>query len=120
MWVEAALDAVKYVAETAREFTSDDLWDHITQPREPRALGAVMRNAQKLGYIKATDRWTPSERVECHGRPVRVWASLLIGGPVASGAMFCEHANEVPQRCPCRADCYCRVEGSCRRGRGGV
>ncbi len=32
-----------------------------------------------------------------------------------TSAMFCEHANEVPMGCPCRPDCYCRHEGSCRR-----
>lgn len=29
-------------------------------------------------------------------------------------AMFCEHANEVPQACPCPPNCYCRWEGSCK------
>jgi predicted ATPase len=24
-------------------------------------------------------------------------------------AMFCDHANEVPQTCPCAPDCYCRT-----------
>lgn len=36
------------------------------------------------------------------------------------GAMFCNHANESPQfdphtnRCNCKEDCYCKVEGMCR------
>lgn len=28
-------------------------------------------------------------------------------------AVFCEHAKEMPQRCPCPPDCYCK-EHSCR------
>lgn len=28
-------------------------------------------------------------------------------------AVFCEHANEMPHRCPCPPDCYCK-EHSCR------
>lgn len=24
-------------------------------------------------------------------------------------AIFCNHANEVPMRCPCADDCYCRA-----------
>lgn len=28
-------------------------------------------------------------------------------------AMFCEHANEVPQACPCAPDCYCK-DHTCR------
>jgi hypothetical protein len=27
--------------------------------------------------------------------------------------MFCEHANEVPMRCPCDSDCYCK-DYTCR------
>lgn len=23
-------------------------------------------------------------------------------------AIFCAHANEVPSRCPCESDCYCK------------
>lgn len=30
-------------------------------------------------------------------------------------AMFCDHANEVPQRCPCRPGCYCKTR-TCRDG----
>jgi hypothetical protein len=29
-------------------------------------------------------------------------------------AMFCNHANERPQSCPCDEDCYCRLH-TCRR-----
>lgn len=28
-------------------------------------------------------------------------------------AMYCEHANEVPMACPCKANCYCRAH-TCR------
>ena len=31
-----------------------------------------------------------------------------------TNSMFCNHANEVPAQCPCKDDCYCRVEGTCR------
>lgn len=29
-------------------------------------------------------------------------------------ALFCEHANEVPARCPCAPDCYCKTH-TCAR-----
>lgn len=57
--------------------TSDDLWAisiaKRTYPREPRAMGAVMRFLQKWGYIKPLQKWQPSTRPACHSRPVRVW-----------------------------------------------
>lgn len=28
---------------------------------------------------------------------------------IGQSAMFCEHANEVPQMCPCAAGCYCKT-----------
>ena len=31
------------------------------------------------------------------------------------GVVYCEHANESPYPCPCDADCYCRVEGNCKK-----
>lgn len=30
-----------------------------------------------------------------------------------TGWVLCEHANEVPMRCPCPLTCVCRREGSC-------
>jgi hypothetical protein len=30
-------------------------------------------------------------------------------------AMFCEHANEVPQACPCPPSCYCKDHTCCYR-----
>jgi hypothetical protein len=39
-----------------------------------------MRQAARLGYVRATDRYTPSARPACHARPVRVWASLIRPG----------------------------------------
>jgi hypothetical protein len=29
-------------------------------------------------------------------------------GEVIGSAIFCEHANENPSRCPCKPGCYCR------------
>lgn len=30
-------------------------------------------------------------------------------------AMMCAHANEVPARCPCDADCYCKTHTCAHR-----
>lgn len=53
---EKALDAI--LAKPGAEFTTGDIWDALTKqgvkmPREPRALGGVMRQAQRDGKIVA-------------------------------------------------------------------
>mgnify|MGYP000072417831 FL=1 len=53
---EKALDAI--LAKPGAEFTTGDIWDALTKqgvkmPREPRALGGVMRQAQRNGKIVA-------------------------------------------------------------------
>ncbi len=77
----AAVKAVVKLAKTKRSFTTDDIWAALpasaTAGVEPRALGAIMTSAQDQGAIKATGRYKPSKRPECHRRPVRVWKSLL-------------------------------------------
>ncbi len=79
-WLRHALNAVENCAMRMVHFTTDDVWDRLTNlehPPEPRALGAVMREAAKRGWVETTDRIRKSTRVACHGRPVRVWKSLL-------------------------------------------
>ena len=61
--------------------TSDNVWTLANNmlkiyPRELRAMGAVMRNLHKYGYIKPLNKWQPSARRECHGRPLRIWKTL--------------------------------------------
>jgi hypothetical protein len=73
--------AIRWLAKTRPEFTTDDVWEMMHQrlnpmPREPRAIGAMMTNAAKAGVIAPTDRYTPSARPECHRRPVKIWKSL--------------------------------------------
>jgi hypothetical protein len=76
-WLEAATRIVADVARRSGRFTTDDVWVALEaadlRPREPRALGAVMRLAARRGLVTATTAYTPSSRVECHARPVRVW-----------------------------------------------
>lgn len=77
LWLWEAELAVEFVASRNRYFTSDDIWKILeTSPREPRALGAVLRRAQASGVIEPTDTWTQSTRSIAHRRPLRVWKSL--------------------------------------------
>ena len=77
MWRAAAERVIRDLARSGSDFTTDDVWARLDltgiTTREPRALGAVLKDAGKRGYVRATDRFRNSTRVECHARPVRVW-----------------------------------------------
>ena len=83
-WLDLAAAAIKHLAETRPAFTSDQVWQQVagaSPPREPRALGVVMRRAAKAGLIEATGRWIASGRVAAHSNPKRIWRSLVYRGP---------------------------------------
>lgn len=82
-WVAHILDVIYCLAVSRSEITTDDIWStvgEVAATHEPRALGAVMRQAARLGYVRASDRYVPSARAACHARPVRVWESLIRPG----------------------------------------
>jgi len=72
-WMEQARRTVLRLSEGRAFFTSDDVWEILGSPPEPRALGAVMQRLSREGKIQATREWRQSVRPECHARPVRVW-----------------------------------------------
>tara|TARA_R110000824_G_scaffold53298_1_gene147664 strand:- start:7379 stop:7825 length:447 start_codon:yes stop_codon:yes gene_type:complete len=78
-WKEGAFELVLRVARANRFFTVDDVWDiGLPETRENRALGAVMKQVQKRGYISPTDRVENSRRhSHNHGRRITVWESLI-------------------------------------------
>ncbi len=81
-WTRYALAAVRQAARSAEEFTTDEPRAELERrgigdPPEPRAWGAVMREAASRGWCEATDQTRPTERPDAHRRPVRVWRSLV-------------------------------------------
>ncbi len=75
----AAIRVVRELCQTQAERTADDVWMALersgaAQTHEPRALGAVMQYAAKLGLIVSTGRWQESVLPQRHARPVRVWS----------------------------------------------
>jgi hypothetical protein len=77
-WRKEAEAALSDCAAKLDEFTADDVWLRITAaPREPRALGAVMRYAHKMAIIAPTETWRTTSRASSHARPLRVWKSLM-------------------------------------------
>lgn len=78
-WQEAAVAAIRVLAQSRVTLTTDDVWLSLGRDAEleGRAMGAAMRAAAKLGYVRRTDRTRKSERAACHRRDLRVWESLL-------------------------------------------
>lgn len=85
-WKVKALAAVREVAGRCdyeevsddtwvapRPFTTDDVWELLDAPPEPRALGAVMMTLARAGEIEKTGDYKQSTRKECHCRPIPYW-----------------------------------------------
>lgn len=66
-WRTAASDAVAHLASLGAPFTTDDVWDHLADtgvehPREPRALGPIMRAAAGPGGLIRLEGYGASRR----------------------------------------------------------
>lgn len=73
-WMRQARRVLRQLAGSGADFTADDVWARLTvRPAEPRALGAVIREAKLGGLIYDTGRSQPSTSRLGHARPVRVW-----------------------------------------------
>lgn len=81
-WPATAAAAVASVARRLERFTTDDVWAELegdgVSGGEPRRMGAIMDQAARDGICQKTEEHVQSKRRECHGRPVRVWASLVV------------------------------------------
>ena len=81
-WLARAMEAVFTVAQRLDYMTTDDVWDRlrgwqVPVPVEPRAMGVVMRDAAKEGWIKPTGQFRKTVRPQAHAGDVRVWKSGL-------------------------------------------
>ena len=75
-WNARACAAVLAVASRRLPFTTDHVWaTGLEKPREPRALGAVMRSLAVAGLIRPTGRWVDSAQVSRHNTSVREWSA---------------------------------------------
>lgn len=77
-WVATVYSIITELAFKGEGFTTDQVWDvldrsGIESPDEPRALGAVFRQACQDGLIRATGEYRPSARPVCHASPKRIW-----------------------------------------------
>lgn len=77
-WVTAARNTVRHLAERNEYMTADHLWAAgLPKPEEARLAGQVWRWAQYNKLVEDSGHMTPTTQRGSHGRPVRVWRSLL-------------------------------------------
>jgi len=75
-WISSVLKIISSIPHQ-QTFTTDYLWEQVdSEPREPRAMGAVMTKARKDGLVCATGNYVKSRRAECHARPVMIWRRM--------------------------------------------
>lgn len=85
------LESVRQVALEHPRFNTDLVWVNYRErgcpkPREPRVMGAVMREAVAEGYVEITGVLAESDRPEAHRNPKRVWSSLIYREPEPASA----------------------------------
>ena len=71
-WLSFWYGSIVNRAKILGVFTTDDIWETIPKPAEPRALGAVLTMMRKDGLISPRG-WRESTDPTCHARPKRVW-----------------------------------------------
>lgn len=79
-WKIAVLETIRQVARSNSLFVADDVWDELSteqQTRDLRALGPVMLNAKRQGWIEKTDDYKLSKLATSHRHPRPVWRSLI-------------------------------------------
>lgn len=85
-WEYWASRAITHIAIRQATLTTDDVWDRldasgVSRPDEPRAMGAAMRHAVKMGLVELTSTVVQSARRKTaagathHTGPVRVYLS---------------------------------------------
>jgi hypothetical protein len=82
---------------------------------EVRAMKPVIAVADRVASSTTTSRGPGfDEMVNLRVAINRMDAELtdLAKGKIEPSPHFCEHANEVPQGCPCPSGCYCQQEGN--------
>jgi hypothetical protein len=81
-WKIAAQNAIRDLAGNNKEFVADDVWGLLQRrgvpaPREPRALGPMMKLAAVAGVIEWTGVHKQSRQSLNHQRPVVIWKSHI-------------------------------------------
>ena len=74
-WKAEAVATVEFLIASGKPWTTDDVWAVVGECREPRALGAIIREARRAGRIVSIG-YQQSTRAANHARPVAVWRAV--------------------------------------------
>jgi hypothetical protein len=82
-WVGRAVAAIEAVARRGAPFTTDEVWDELGRGgvRDPRAIGAAMREAVGRGVVRACvcdccgQQVTRPGGARSHGRRMALWVA---------------------------------------------
>jgi hypothetical protein len=85
VWTRAAMEATLEAAKILPKLTTDDVLlmiDPSVSTHEMRALGPVMQNAAREGWIEKAQTLPVNcaTRPSNHSRPLQVWRSLVYRG----------------------------------------
>jgi ribonucleotide reductase alpha subunit len=74
-WYEAAFKAIIDLCKLGQPFSTDAVWLRLEglETPEPRAMGSVIRQAAKEGWIVSTGEYQRSTQASNHRRPVLLW-----------------------------------------------
>lgn len=78
-WKQAVERALACCIASGEPFTTDDIWKDLTRiapgvsTRDARALGPIMRTAQREGRIEKTGRYVTCRRSSRNMAPVAEW-----------------------------------------------
>lgn len=81
VWKEQAVAVIRLVAETHQKFTTDQVWELLSDPPggERRAITGAMNAAAAAGFCRPLEQGV-SDRPERHKGFVTIWASLVYQG----------------------------------------
>lgn len=81
-WKDVAYETAVRLARQQQRLLSEDIFDAMpstVETHEKRAMGAVMRRLNKNAILTPTDEYVMSPSLAGHGRPSRVWRSMVFG-----------------------------------------
>lgn len=80
-WLAETVLLLRGLLSQRATITSDNVWAIAAHPpREARMIGNAMSRAKAEGLMVPTDDTIPSTKKINHGRPIRVWRSLIYDG----------------------------------------
>ena len=82
-WKRIVMETIREVALQSDFFTVDRVVERVqikgAETHENRAMGPMMANARRKGWIESTRQSVQSAQKHCHAGPRTLWRSLVNG-----------------------------------------